>query len=563
MSNGLFAQLDLGRRSLAAQQAGMSVSGHNVANLNNEGYSRQRVMLEEQHPRRTLFGKGVDIDGVERVTDRFTNQRVIGEQARLGNLDIREKILIKLEQIYNETEGTGLRHTLNEFWDAWGHLANEPESEIFRSELITKAQLLTRKMGEMSQELTNLRTEINGRISLSIEEINQLAQTLARQNMTVQQTDRGKGQANDLRDERETVLKQLSKLVQIEWFEDDDNLIQVTIGNGWPLVAGRRANKLEASLRNEELGMFRVRGIDPQGISRDLTDELRGGQMQELFDLRDRTVLRFQDKLDELATEMSFKVNRLHASGTGINARFDRLRSSFALKPDAQVKPLPFLQDGAFRVHIVNENNDVLETYEVRVKAGTDSVRDIVDRLNATVGDPGIFSARLNGDGTVSLESGGPFPFVLGDDETDFAVLMGFNNFFETLRGARDMTVNPRLVREPNGISTGKGLVPGDNSVARAIHSLQFEPTMLDDSITFDEFHNGVMAELGLIVQRSQSERHSQELIVDQYQRLRNEISSVNMDEEVADMMQYQRGFDAAAKFLTTVDEMTKTVIDM
>ena len=155
-TGGLFAQLDLGKRSLAAQQAGLSVSGHNVANLNNEGFSRQRVALEEQHPRRTMFGTGVDIDGVERITDRFTNQRLIGEQARLGNLAIREKILLKLEQIYNESEGDGLRATLNQFWDSWGHLANEPESEIFRSELLTKSQLVTRKMGEMSQELTNV-----------------------------------------------------------------------------------------------------------------------------------------------------------------------------------------------------------------------------------------------------------------------------------------------------------------------------------------------------------------------------------------------------------------------
>ena len=418
-------------------------------------------------------------------------------------------------------------------------------------------------MGEMSQELTNLRTELNGRISRDIEAVNELAQALARQNENVQQTDRGKGQSNDMRDEREATLKELSKLVQLEWFEDENKLIHVSIGNGWPLVAGRRANTLEASLRNDEAGMFSVRGIDPQGISRDVTDELRGGQLRELFDLRDRTVMRFQDKLDELSSEMSFKINRLHSSGTGLNAQFNRMRSSFALKADAQVRPLPFLKDGVFRVHMVNESNDLLETYEVRIKGGVDSVRDIVNRINTTAADPGIFAAELNDDGTVTLQAGGPYKFVLGDDETDFAVLMGFNNFFETLHGAKDMTINPRLVREPNGVSTGKGLVPGDNSVALAIHALQFEPTMQDDSITFDEFYNGVMAEMGLIVQRSQTEKRNQELIVDQFQKLRDEVSSVSMDEEVADMVQYQRGFDAAAKFVTTVDEMTKTVIEM
>jgi flagellar hook-associated protein 1 FlgK len=179
------------------------------------------------------------------------------------------------------------------------------------------------------------------------------------------------------------------------------------------------------------------------------------------------------------------------------------------------------------------------------------------------VGGKGIFKAALNDDGTVTLESSGPYPFVLGSDDTDFAVMMGFNNFFEVLHGARDIALNPRLAKEPNFIAAGKNLVPGDNSVALAIHALQFQPTMLDDTITFDEFHNGVMAELGLIVQRSQTEKRNQELIVDQFQRLRNEVSSVSMDEEVADMVQHQRGFDAAAKFVTTVDDMTKTIIGM
>ena len=562
-SGSLFSQLDLGKRALMAQQAGMNVAGHNIANINNEDFSRQRVQLEDQHPRKSMFGQGVNIGSVERVTDRFATQRVIAEQARLGGLSVREQTLAKLEQIFNEMETGGLRATLNEFWDAWGHLANQPESEIHRSELITKTRSLTRKLNEMGGQLRGLRTEVNGRMSLQIEQINQLAEQLAVQNTNVQRTDRGRGEASDLRDEREASLKKISKLIEINWFEDDDKLIQVTAGNGWPLVAGRRAGRLEASLKNNELGMFSLHGIDPQGISKDLTGEIREGEMAEMFRLRDETILGFVKRLDEFTTEMAYKINRLHSSGTGINSSTDSLRSSFSLKPDAQVKPLPFLRDGIFRIHLVTEDNEFLETYEVELEAGRDTIRDIVDRINATVGESGLFGATLNSDGSVTLASNGVYNFIIGDDETEFSVLMGFNNFLETLRGATDITINEGLVRKSNTISTGKDLVPGDNSVALAIHDLQFKPTMQGDSITFDEFYNGMLAELGLIVQRSQTDKRNQQVIVDQFQKLRNEISSVNMDEEVADMVQFQRGFDAAAKFITTIDEMTRTIIDM
>lgn len=562
-SGSLFSQLDLGKRALMAQQAGMNVAGHNIANINNEDFSRQRVQLEDQHPRKSMFGQGVNIGSVERVTDRFATQRVIAEQARLGGLSVREQTLAKLEQIFNEMETGGLRATLNEFWDAWGHLANQPESEIHRSELITKTRSLTRKLNEMGGQLRGLRTEVNGRMSLQIEQINQLAEQLAVQNTNVQRTDRGRGEASDLRDEREATLKKISKLIEINWFEDDDKLIQVTAGNGWPLVAGRRAGRLEASLKNNELGMFSLHGIDPQGISKDLTGEIREGEMAEMFRLRDETILGFVKRLDEFTTEMAYKINRLHSSGTGINSSTDSLRSSFSLKPDAQVKPLPFLRDGIFRIHLVTEDNEILETYEVELEAGRDTIRDIVDRINATVGESGLFGATLNSDGSVTLASNGVYNFIIGDDETEFSVLMGFNNFLETLRGATDITINEGLVRKSNTISTGKDLVPGDNTVALAIHDLQFKPTMQGDSITFDEFYNGMLAELGLIVQRSQTDKRNQQVIVDQFQKLRNEISSVNMDEEVADMVQFQRGFDAAAKFITTIDEMTRTIIDM
>ena len=163
----------------------------------------------------------------------------------------------------------------------------------------------------------------------------------------------------------------------------------------------------------------------------------------------------------------------------------------------------------------------------------------------------------------MTLRAGGPYDIVLGEDETDFAVVMGFNNFFENLNGARDFRISDRLVQNPNRISTGRNLLPGDNSVALAIHQLQFQPTMNGDSITFDEFYNGISAELGLRMDRTAGERRNQQLIVDQFQKLRNEVSSVNMDEEVADMVQYQRGFEAAARFIGTVDEMTKTVINL
>lgn len=562
-TGSLFTQLDMGKRTLMAQQSGMSTVGHNIANIDNENFSRQRVDLDPQHPFRSRFGAGVDIHQVERITDRFLTKRLIAEQSRGGNAEIRENGLRRLEALFAEVEGFGLRNALNEFWAAWGRLATQPEAEIFRQDLIASGQRLATRINGLNRDFRQMRKELNGRIAERVERANQLAGQIAGLNKRIQQTDRGRGEANDLRDEREGALKELSKLIKIDWFESKDKMVKVSIGNGFPLVTGRRANSVEASFDNEEIGFFSLRGIDPKGISRDLTPHIQAGELKEFVVLRDKIVVGLIERLDELASELAFRINRLHNSGTGLNATYDRLTSSFALKPDAIAQPLPFLKDGLLSIHLVGQNNAYLETYQVELRAGEDTVQDVVNRINATVANPDLLRAAVNSDGSVTIEAQGAFDFVLGEDETDFTAIMGFNNFFENLQGARDFRINRRLVEQPNRISTGRGLLPGENSVALAINQLQFEPTMTGESITFDEFYNGMLAELGLMINRAQEELRNQRLILDQFQKLRNEISSVNMDEEVADMVQFQRGFEAAAKFITSVDEMTRTVIDM
>jgi len=562
-SSSLFGQLDVGKRSLMAQQAAMNTSGHNIANINNEGYSRQRVDLQAQHPYRSRFGSGVDLTGVERVTDHFLNQRVIGEQSRGAEIGVREDGLRRIENLMNDQEGAGLRHAMNEFWSAWGGVANNPEDELQRTDLANAASTLARRINGMSHDLDTLRREFNGRLSERVSRVNQLAKEIANLNAKLQQVDRGHGEGNDIRDQREAALKELSKIVQIDWMENDQKVINVTIGRGFPLVHGRTANSLEASLKGADTPLYSVRGIDPKGISQDLTHELRSGELAELISLRDDTVPGYSRRLDALASELALRINRLHATGTGLNSSFSELRSSFALKPDARNRPLPLLRKGMFRMQLVSPKGDILKTYEARIDAGKDTLADVVKRINDAVGDPNVLKAAIESDGSMSIQAGGGNRFVLGQDDTDLAVLMGFNDFFETLKGASDFHVNPRLVERPTAISTGKGLLPGDNSVALAIQNLQYAPTMDGDSITFDEFYNGMSADLGLQINRAQNDKKSQDLIVDQFQKLRDEVSSVNMDEEVAEMVQYQRGFDAAAKFISTVDDMTKTVIQM
>jgi len=269
------------------------------------------------------------------------------------------------------------------------------------------------------------------------------------------------------------------------------------------------------------------------------------------------------DQLDELAFGVAAKVNQPHATGTGISSATDLMKSAYALTPEARAQPMPFLQDGVFQLHLVDRDNSILETYEIEVQAGVDSLEDIVKRINQTVNDPNLLAASIGEDGSMFLESGQPRRFIFGDDQTAITQVMGFNSFFETLKGAADLRISPRILEDPNAISTGRDLIPGDNQVALAIAKLQNQPTMRDETVTFGEYYNSILGDIGLKVQRNQVEKAQQDNMVQQFREIRSSISAVNMDEELADMIQHQKAYEASARYVSTVDEMMQTLINM
>ncbi|MDA0289204.1 MAG: hypothetical protein O2885_13300, partial [Proteobacteria bacterium] len=136
-------------------------------------------------------------------------------------------------------------------------------------------------------------------------------------------------------------------------------------------------------------------------------------------------------------------------------------------------------------------------------------------------------------------------------------------SFFETLKGAEDLRLSDRIMLDPNTISTGRDLYPGDNRVALDIAKLQTDPHMRNDTMTFDEFYNTILADLGLRIQRNQTEKAQQDSLVNQFSQIRSSISGVNMDEELAKMMQYQKAYEASARFVGTVDQMMETLVRM
>ena len=556
--------LNMGSRSLSAQQRGVSTAGHNIANQNTEGFSRQEVSTRAAQADPSGLGAGAEALPTKRVYDQFLQRKILQESPRSGRYGVREDVLTKLEVIFDEMNNNGLRRSMNDFWDSWAQLANHPESDSARAKARDMGDRLATRFRDTNAQLRSLRNETNSRIGATVETINEHARKLQELNRQIFSYEAGGGRhANDARDERDRTLETLSKLVDLNWVEGKDGMLTVFIGRDWTLVQGNKANELVASLKGGEIGMYRVEGKLSRESRRDITEIFRAGEMQELTEVRDKTIVKYMDDLNDLAFGLTSKINQLHATGTGLKSASNMMKSAYGLNAEARLQPLPFLKDGIFQLHLVDRENEFVETYEIEIQAGRDTLNDIVQRINQTVNAPELLYASVEEDGSMFIQTGTDYKFIFGDDKTDLTQVLGFNSFFETLKGAEDLRLSDRIMLDPNTISTGRDLYPGDNRVALDIAKLQTDPHMRNDTMTFDEFYNTILADLGLRIQRNQTEKAQQDSLVNQFSQIRSSISGVNMDEELAKMMQYQKAYEASARFVGTVDQMMDTLVRM
>ena len=561
--SSLNSSLNLGQRALSINQRAMQTVGHNIANQETEGFSRQQVRSGTSAPDPTGLGGGADAQPTSRVYDKFVQRKILQENPRSEMFKSRGEFLQKIEIIFSETEGNGLHKALNEFWNSWSQLSNQPESEPARMRVKEQSDVLASRFRGMHSQLSGLRKEINGRLVATVNKVNELGQKVAELNRQIFSYEGRQRVANDMRDARNQAIEELSALVDVNSFEDPNGRTTVIIGRDWTLVEGINRYQLDGKMKGGELGMLNIDGVSTNDNRRDLTRTFREGEMAEMLRMRDDTIVEYQKNLDEIAFGLAGKVNKIHASGTGINSAAEMMKSTFGLNSAALNQPLPFLKDGIFQLHLVDPHNEILETYEIEVQAGKDTLPDIVKRLNQTVNDPGLLQASIEGDGSLLLQSGTDHKFIFGEDQSSLAQVLGLNSFFDTLKGAEDIQLSGHILENTNNISTGKDLIPGDNRIALEIAKLQTRPTMRDETMTFDEYYNGVLTGMGLKIQRNNTEQAQQESMVKQFKEIRSSISSVNMDEELADMMQYQKAYEASARFINTIDKMMETVINM
>jgi flagellar hook-associated protein 1 FlgK len=312
--------LSIGSKALMVQQKGIYVTGNNIANVNTPGYSRQRLNMSSDVPINTGIGpvgSGVTANEVERVYQRFLGVQINNETQSLGQWEAHRDSLERVEMIFNESGGYGLNQVMSEFWNAWQDLTNNPSGSVERTVLLAKSEMLAATFTKNYEDLQKIQRDIDSNIEGAVEEINRLSENMVDLNQKIIQMESGGHTANDYRDQRDLVLKELSERIDIDSFEDATGGVTVSVGSGQVLVEGTHTYKL--STQADASGHQDITWLDSSGNTVIITGNISKGKLKGWLDARDLDIDNSLNKLDTLAQDLITEVNTLHATGYGLD----------------------------------------------------------------------------------------------------------------------------------------------------------------------------------------------------------------------------------------------------
>ena len=316
-----FFGLEIARKALFTQQQSLDITAHNIANAGTKGYSRQSGIHSATSPGLTfslnrptyagLMGTGVEIQEIRRMRDSYIDSDFRDENQILGEWETKSELLQKVEYIYNEPSDTGIRTVLDGFWNSFQELSKTPESTPARSLVYQRGVALTDTINHTYSQLKKLQTQVNESIEIKVRGINSLSSQIGDINDLIHKIEASGDNANDLRDKRDLLVDELSKIVRINVHEDNRGMYTVSV-SGAALVIGTENNQLEFDVNNLESNIIF------EGMGYELIPN--GGELKGLFNMRDDTIPKHLENLEKMAFALKEQVNAIHEEGYSLGA---------------------------------------------------------------------------------------------------------------------------------------------------------------------------------------------------------------------------------------------------
>ena len=568
---GLSIGLDTAVKALRAHQLAVDVASHNIANAQTPGFSRQRVLLRpigldgsDRFSRDNLLGRagyGVDAKDVNRIRDIFMDFQARQAFSSQGQYSALARPLRNAEVVFNDPSDDGLSSLLSKFWASWHDLTNDPESSAARTALVHATTTFTMRLQAAHDQLTQQRTDLNQEVAGIGREINMYASELATLNLQIKQVELNGDMANDLRDRRDLILDELSKLADVQYSESDTGEVTVYLGTH-ELVFGTSARTIQAVEDPLDAGMVKlVFAMDNDSV------QVSSGKLRGVLDARDTAFPDLIANLDTLASGLINGVNSLHQSGYGLDGATTGL--NFFTGTDATSIAL----------------NSVLAGSPASIAAAS---------APGAPGDPSNALAIANLQLAPNMIAGAAATQLVvgeslsaGNTVTSLSVAASLQPGAYTivenppLSGTLELQLNGNTVGTATPVAAGPGTfaitftngsgtvatltisAAGPYAAAAQVADLTAAGNnQLQVETSASTFYGNMVSVLGADVNRAIGLEQSSGLLVGHLDSLRQSVHGVSIDEEVTNLTAAQHAYNAAARVITTIDDMLDTLIN-
>jgi flagellar hook-associated protein 1 len=616
--------LGIGVSALLASQRGLATTGHNIANVNTEGYSRQRVELGTRTPYAmgSLFiGQGVDVNAIRRSYDDFLTGQVRTATSADGDLKQYVQLASQIDDLLADPS-TGLNAGLQQFFDAVQGVANDPASTSARQVMLSEGNALIGRFQFLDRQFESLRQGVNTTIRNSVADINGLANSIAQLNREIVRAQGATGGSpNDLLDQRDAQIAKLSEQVSVTTVAQEDGALNVFIGNGQALVMSGTASALTTI--NDPFDATRLEvGFGAGGSVAVVSSNLNGGVLGGALRFRGDLLDRGQNAVGRIATGLGMTMNAQQREGMTLNGALGANLFTVGT-PDVVAR---ISNTGAGAVTATISNAAALSTSDYRVTfngGGSWSVTRLsdgavttgagpfnIDGLTITVG-----GAAATGDSfLVQPTRDGATDIALAISDTRLiaaaapirasAASANASNASISAGEVLDVT-NPNLLTATtlNFVSATQYQVNGagpliaytsganidmngwrvqvsgtpaaddvftigsnaggvsDNRNALLLADLQNQLTLDNSSTSFVGAYGQLVTDVGTTARAASASQKAQENLLKQVTESRDATSAVNLDEEAANLLRYQQAYQAAAQIIATSDTLFQSLL--
>ncbi|MBU3109070.1 flagellar hook-associated protein FlgK [Clostridium gasigenes] len=601
--SGLFSTFNIAKRGMSVQQRTIDVTSHNISNANTPGYSRQRAKIETTRPQSISgnvgqVGTGAQVAAIERVRDSFLDYQIRGESSNLGKYDARSKFLQEVETVFNEPSETGISSLMGKFFDSFQELSKQPNSSNARTIVAQQSASLADALNHTYTQLEKLQTNAQESIKAGVTGVNSILNQVDMLNQEIISVKVSGNMPNDLLDKRDTLLDELSSkfnfVVEKKEFEgicvrpeDVGNMKTPNIINSNPNTEGARFSYVSdvevdkndpsgnthvvtyyknGNMQNEaNKQTIKVSGLSKEQI-KNITDNriiwanssgqatkgdgypIKNGELVQASEILifkpkcgeisgvvsvQKDIQDYMDQLNKLAKTLAFSVNAVHS---GMDDPMNGVGN-----PDRDETPF-FVNKSVAKYNknnILSNLDDTLygeeEITASNISMNKEILEDVMKIKTRTNDDKFGFASHNNIDG-----------------DADGARALAIAQLKNSILRVQD--VNESIISRKDMFDISKGGSALQDNGMKIVNS--------SSGMKMESYFKDTIDRLGVQSQEAGRMVLNQEELLFSLEESKTSISGVSLDEEMANLVQFQHSYNANAKIISTIDELLDVVIN-